>query len=77
MFFEMRDASDPEMLPEVETSVIYNDETEAIEIFLDEPINTPESDVISPRLVMSLEEGWTLWHQLSRALGPDNTKEKR
>jgi hypothetical protein len=74
MFFEMRDASNPERLPEVETSVIYNDVTDAIEIFLDEPINTPDSDVISPRLVMTLPEAWTLWHQLSSALGPDKEK---
>ena len=71
MFFEMRDASNPERLPEVETSVIYNDVTDSIEVFLDEPINTPDSDVIAPRLVMSLEEAWTFWHQLGGALGPD------
>lgn len=73
--FFMRDASNPEILPEVEVSVTFNEVTEEIELFLDEPINTPDADVLSPNLRMSLEEGWDLWRQLGRALGPDE-KEK-
>lgn len=71
MFFEMRDATDPARLPEVELAVIYNDVIEAVEIFLDEPIVGPvPTDTLSPRLVMSLSEANDLRSQLDRALGP-------
>lgn len=76
MWFEMRDATDPARLPEVEACVFLNDvaEESVIELFLDEPINTPDSttDVRSPRLVMTLAEAQNLRDQLDRALGPGN-----
>lgn len=71
--FSMRDASDPEFLPEVEVNVSYNDVTEEIELFLDEPIEDPMRNVESPNLRMSLEEAWTVWRALGKALGPDPT----
>jgi hypothetical protein len=72
MYFEMRDATNPERLPEVETSVFLNDVVEepVIEIFLDEPINTPDSpvDICSPRLVMTPEEALKLWRELGQSI---------